>query len=154
MGEKLFFFLWTSAFSLSLHPSSLLLAPQGIQCHFHFVYSLPEPPDASGHARTREKAAHAGQRRALEHATVLPTVDTALPSTSGRPRAPVDVPRRPHHASRSPTCSCALLSPLRRVPERHPHPPIAARVPGPPRARSSLPLSFPGRRPHPGRPPT
>ena len=63
----------------SLYPSSLLLAPQGIQCHFHFVYSPLQPLDTSGRASACGKAADAGQRGALEREAEQATVDAATP---------------------------------------------------------------------------
>ena len=78
-GQRPIFLLWTAAFSLSLHPSSLLQAPQGIQCHFHFVYSPLQPLDTSGRASACGKAADAGQRGALEREAEQATVDAATP---------------------------------------------------------------------------
>ena len=116
-GENSIFLPWIAVFPLSLNPTSPLLVPQGIQCPCH-IFLLPlQPLDTSGRASARGKAAHAGQRRALEHTTVLPTVDTALPSTSSLPLVPVEVPRCPQHATElAPSSLFLLLPPLARAP--------------------------------------
>ena len=68
-------------------------------------------------APTRHRKCHAGHLGALEHATVrsrtVATLCPTLPTTSGLPRAPADVPRRPQHATRSPPSSLLLTAPPR-----------------------------------------
>ena len=98
----------------------------------------------------RAKHAHAGQKPALGRATVASEPCHRTPVQLGPPK------HTSRHASASASCQRAshlLPRPplaLWRVPERRPRPPVAARILGLPRARSSLPLSFPGRRPRPG----
>ena len=65
-------------FSLSQPPSSLQWIPRASNA----IVTLFTPPAASRHKWPRpfrKKACHAGQRRALEHVSVLPTVDAASP---------------------------------------------------------------------------
>ena len=115
-GEKLFFPLWTAPF-LSLSTSLLTpVDPQGIQCHCHIVYSPLQLPDTSGRVRTRGKAAGAGHLRALEHVSVLPTVDAASPDHLEPPPRASRGPRRPQHDSRAgPSLSLSLSPPAARA---------------------------------------
>ena len=69
----------------SLHPSSTLLAPLGIPCHFPIVYFPLQPLDTSGRASARGKAADAGHLRALERLAEHPTVDAAVPPPRASP---------------------------------------------------------------------
>ena len=129
-GEKPFFPLWTAPF-LSLSTSLLTpVDPQGIQCHCHIVYSPLQLPDTSGRVRTRGKAAGAGHLRALEHVSVLPTVDAASPDHLEPP------PRASRGASTSATRHRAgpLLSPSLSPPatraQSHPSPPMCVQARG------------------------
>ena len=134
--------------------------PQGIQCHFHFVYSPLQPLDTSGRASARGKAADAGQRRALEREAEQATVDAASPdhlepppcasrgaSTSATrhhagPLLPLSVlpmPRVPR-AARARQCACELVAP----PGARPAPSLSSwRPTPPPRAPKTTPRSLP-----------
>ena len=81
-------------------------------------------PSTTGHKWPRSLPffyAMACQRRAPEHAIVLPRTIAALcpshPTTSSLPLAPVEVPRRPQHATPlAPSSFSLLLPPFARAP--------------------------------------
>ena len=112
-------------------------------------------PSTAGHKWLRPLStfyAMACQRRAPERATVLPRTVAALcpshPTTSSLPLAPVEVPRRPQHATVQSPSSLPLSHLLWCVPR------AAGSANARPRTRehrslSLLPLSLPGALPHP-----
>ena len=109
--------------SLDIHfflPLSSLSHPWHVAEHPKLLSPLFIPPAATRHKWTRgcaQKAAGAGHSRALEHVNVLPTVDTALPTTSSLPLAPVDALRRPQHDTElAPSSFSLLLPPFTRAP--------------------------------------
>ena len=114
-GQQLLFSLSTS-FSLLGPPEHPRLVPS----FAHTPCSFQTQVDARG----RGKTADAGQSRALERPAGHRPLTPRLSTTSSFPRAPVDAPRRPLHASRLPTCSRALLSLLQLAPERRPARPM------------------------------
>ena len=135
-GRTPFFFsgLWIPL-SLS-QPPSLVSAFQSIH---GTPQLLPTPPSA---ARRKWTRADAGKPRMPAKVALWSAwqgtrpLTLRLPATSSLPRAPVDAPRRPLHASRPPTCSRALLSLLQLTPERCPTRPMLASLLWP--ARSSF----------------
>ena len=108
--------------SASFSPLGSPQHPRSVAAFAHTPCSLQTLVDARGCGKT----ADAGQRRALEHPAGHRPLTPRLPTTSSFPRAPVDAPRRPLHASRLPTCSGTLLSPLQLAPERRPARPMLA----------------------------
>ena len=108
--------------SASFSPLSPPEHPRLTPTFAHTPCSLETIVDMHG----RGKAADAGQSRALDRPAGHRPLTPRLPTTSSFPRAPVDAPRRPLHASRPPTCSHTLLSLLQLAPEHRPGQPMPA----------------------------
>ena len=134
-GEPHFSSLDSGFLPLS-QPPSLPSAFQSIQGSPQL---LPMPPPAARHKWTR---ADAGKPRMPAKVALWSAwqgtrpLTPRPPTTSSLPRAPVDAPRRPLHASRPPTCSRALLSLLQLAPERRPARPMLAPLLWPARSSS------------------
>ena len=146
-GRTPFFFSgqWIPpSLSVSFSPLSILEHPRLPKTFAHTSCSLQTQVDVRG----RGKAADAGQSHALERLAGHPTVDAVSPGHLEPPPRPVDVPRRPQHATALAPSFPPLSCPCRACPEP-PEPANAYASSWLHPELAPLPLSLPGALIHP-----